>query len=112
MAGLIEDKLRGSVEVTGGAQRPLPVVQVQSRSGRAQVHAGGVIGVDGADVAPVGILVKWVAGDVIGLEIVGEHFDASDQAGQDVASKIVRTGFVCGVRVEFAQEQVGGKNVI
>src|SRR5580693_3954863 len=72
-AQLVENKLGGSVRITGCAQRPLAIVEVQRGRHRAQIHVRVVVGVYGSDIAPVRLLREWIAGDAVGLEIVGEH---------------------------------------
>jgi len=53
------------------AQRPLAIVQIQRGRGRAQVHAGVVISVDGSHVAPVRLLRRGISRNMVDLEIVG-----------------------------------------
>ena len=70
---VIESELRRRVGKAAGAQRPLPVVEIQRRLDGAQIHVGFVISVDGPDVAPVRPASGRLAGNLVGLEIVGVY---------------------------------------
>src|SRR5437588_12559969 len=52
------------------AQRPGLVVQVENRRDADQVHVGFVIGVEGADVAPVERVLRVFVGEVVGENAV------------------------------------------
>src|SRR5258708_6066125 len=108
----LSNTIESSTSAPESTRTPRPVIQVQGRSGRAQVHAGLVIRFDGSDVAPVGFLIERVARNMIGLKIVSVHISAPDEAGKNVAPEIVRAVRIRGIRVEFAHQQVGGKNVV
>ena len=53
-----------------------------------------------------------IAGDAIGLKIVGEHVGAANQARQNVAAEIVRAVLVLRVGVQLLQQQVGAEKII
>ena len=108
----IEDELGGRIGVPGGAQRPLPVVQVQNGRHGPQIHAGFEIGVQRPYVAPVHGRPLRVARNAVGLKIVGVHVRAPNQFGQNIASEIVGALFVRGIRVEFGQQRFSGKYVV
>ena len=96
----------GGVGITGGAQRPLPVVEIQRGLHRAQIHVRVVIGVDGSHVAPVS---RRHPADRRECGWSGNRRRTSrhlpDQFGQNIAAEIVRAGLVGGVLVQLAQQR-------
>ena len=95
-SSLVEGEFGGRIGIAGGAQRPLAVVQVQRRADRAQVHVGFVVGVDGADVAPVGRRVRRArreCGWSGNRRRTSRARPTSD--GQNVAAEIVRAVLDC-----------------
>ena len=87
--GLVEGELGGRIGVAGTAQRPLAIVEVELGLDGAQVHVGFVVGVDGADIAPVGDGVFGLAGDAVGLEVVSVDGGVAGELGQNVLAEIV-----------------------
>jgi hypothetical protein len=70
---LVEGELGGRIGVGRGAQWRLPVIEVERGTEAPQVHVGFVIGVDRPHVAPVRQVAGGLAGNPVGLEIVGEN---------------------------------------
>ena len=79
-----EDELRRRQVRLVGADRPIVVVHVQLRIDRDQVHVGLVVGVQRADVAPVGLLLAVLVG-----EREGEHAMRVDHRGDQVVAEVV-----------------------
>ena len=66
------------------AQRPIFVVEVEDRRNADEVHVGFVVGVDGADIAPVE---RFLA--VLVDEVVSKDAMLGDDAGKNVFAEIV-----------------------
>ena len=71
--------------------RPVAVVEVQDRVDLDQVHVGLVIGVERADVAPVGGLLA-----VLVTEGVGEDPGVGQHRRDDVLAEVVPAGLLPG----------------
>src|SRR5271157_978245 len=110
--GLVEGELGGRIGVAGAAQRPLAIVQVEFRLDGAQVHVGFVVGVDGADITPVGDGVIGLAGDAVGLEVVSVDGSVAGELGQNVPAEIVVTVGVIRVGLEQIHKSALGKDVV
>ena len=82
------------------------VVQVEDRGDAGDVHIGFEVGFEGTDVAPV-----EGAPFVLVDEVVGVHFDAAEEFGQDVVAEVVGGVGIFGVLDEFGQEDVGVEEV-
>src|SRR3990172_8989932 len=95
---LVEHELGRRVVEVGGHDGPLPVVEVELGLDVLQVEAGLVVGLDGADVAPVGqLLLQEAAGDAVLGEIVGVDDPGADKRRQDVGAEVVGGGWIGGV---------------
>ena len=68
--GLFEHELGRGQLGRAGEDGPVGVVEVERRLHGDQVHAGLVVAVEGADVAPVTPLYSGATGHVIGVEVV------------------------------------------
>src|ERR1039457_4995167 len=108
----IEDKFGRRVGIACGAQRPLPVIEIEFRRNGTQVHIGIEIGVDSSNVAPVDGSARGIAGNAIGLIIVGEHVGTADQTRQNVAAEIVGAVVVLCVGAQFLKQQLGAEKVV
>src|SRR5579862_7985059 len=108
----VEDEFGGRVEVAGGAKRPLAVVEIQLRGNRAQVHVGVEEGVDGSHIAPIHGGAGRIAGNPVGLKIVGVHIGAANQAGQNVAAEVMRAVGILAIHTQLIQQQFGGEQVV
>src|SRR6185312_6946687 len=73
----IEDEFSRRVGVSGGSEWPLAIVEIQLGRNRAQIHAGFVVSIERTDIAPIGREADGIAGDSVGLKIVGVHFRAA-----------------------------------
>ncbi len=105
-AGLAEDELGGRVLVGAGAHGPGLVVEVEGGGDAGDVHVGLVVGLEGTDIAPVeGLLLVLVD------EVVGVHFDAAEDVGQDVVAEVVLGVGVFGVLDELGEQDVGVEDV-
>ena len=89
--GIVKGELGGRIGVAGTPQRPLAIIKVEFRLDGTQVHVGFVVGVDGADIAPVGNGVFGLAGDAVGLEVVSVDGGIAGEFGQNVLAEIVVT---------------------
>src|SRR5580693_2380146 len=82
--GIGEDEFGGRILLLPGVQRPALVVEVEDRRDGNQVHVGFVVGLDGADIAPVRFfLFIFVA------KVVGEDAVLFDDARNDVFAEIM-----------------------
>src|SRR5262249_34630053 len=88
----VEDELRRRQLRLVGADRPLAVVQVQHRVDADQVHVGLVVGLQGADVAPVRLLLA-----VAVAAAAGEDAVRPQAAGDGVAADVVAASVGGGV---------------
>ena len=79
-------ELRRRVRRLIGVDRPVPVVEVQDRVDLDQVHAGLEIGVERADVAPVGGALAVLVAERVGQDPRA----ARDHRRDDVAAEVVR----------------------
>ena len=102
-AFLIEDELRRRVRVARTAHRPLPVVEIERGLHMIQVHVRFVVGFDSSYVAPVGSGVD-LAGDSVGLEIVGIHRRVTSQLGQNVLAEIMMAAGSFGVGMQQIEQ--------
>ena len=97
----------GGIEpIADGDDRPLPVVEVEDRVDADQVHVRLVVGVDGPDVLPVGLVALGLAGDLVGAEVVDVRQTLLGQVGDDVAAHVVHRVVVGGVRAQRVDQPV------
>ncbi len=90
---------RRRVVALRAADAPLPVVEVERRHARAQLHVRGEVRLDRPDVAPVRRDAFGLARDAVLREVVDEHARAvADEARDDVLAEIV-----AGVAVAAAE---------
>src|SRR4051812_18314890 len=83
LAATAKDELgRGEIGLKG-ADRPLVVVHVEQRIDANEVHIGLEVGVERADVPPVGVALA-----VLVTEGKGEHAVRADRGRNDVAAEI------------------------
>jgi len=104
--GIGKDKLGGRVLMLPGAQGPGLVVEVEDGRDGDQVHIGFVVGVHGADVAPVGS-----AGLIFVHKVVGEDAILADEARDDVAAEVVAGGGVFGVGNENGDKELAIEDI-
>src|SRR5271157_1914186 len=109
--GVVEGELGGRVGIIGAAQRPLAVVEVEGGLDGPQVHVGFVVGIDGADISPIGDGVR-LAQDAVRLEVVSVNGSIAGELGQNVIEEIVETHGVIRVRLEQIHQRALGENVI
>src|SRR6267143_321710 len=99
--GIGKDKLGRRVQVLPGTERPVLVIKIEDRRDADEVHVGFVIGVQGADVAPVeGVLGVFID------EVVGKDAVLRNDARKNVFAKIVAGLGILGVREEDGNQQV------
>src|ERR1039458_2971702 len=110
--GLVEGELGGRIGVASTAQRPLAIEEVELGLDVVQVHVGFVVGLDGADITPVGDGVFGLAGNAVGLEVVGIDGSVVGELGQDVPAEIVMTVGVFRVGLEQIQKSGRRKDVV
>jgi len=83
-AGFAEDELGGRVLVGAGAHGPGLVVEVEYGGYGRDVHVGFVVGLEGADVAPVEGALLVLVDEVVGVDLV-----AAEELGKDVVAEVV-----------------------
>ena len=84
-----------------GAQRPAFIVEIEDRRHGNQVDIGFVVGVDGADVAPVKRAIA-----VFVLEIVGKDAIFREDAREDIAAEVVRGFGILGIGEQDGDQQL------
>src|ERR1700723_3800424 len=82
--GIGEDEFGGRILLLPGVQRPALVVEVEDRRDGNQVHVGFVVGLDGADIAPVRFFFF-----IFVAKVVGEDAVLFDDARNDVFAEIM-----------------------
>src|SRR5277367_3395034 len=100
--GIGENEFGGRILLLPGVQRPALVIEVEDRGDGDQVHVGFVVGLDGADITPVGFFFF-----IFVAEIVGEDAMLFDDARDDVLAEIVFGGGIFGVGDQDGNEQLG-----
>ena len=106
-AFLREDELGRRLLGDLGADRPVQVVQVELGDDVDQVHIGLVVGVEGADVAPVADLLGIDVAEVVGDDAA--HAPSSSR--DDVPAEIVAGVGILGVFMEGVEEDIGLEDV-
>ena len=106
------DELRRRQRRREAEDRPLPVVQVEDRLQRDQVHVRVVVGVQRADVPPVAAVAVGRAWHLVAGEVVHVRGTAVHEIRNDVAAHVVHRGLVGGVDLERLDQRVGGEHVI
>src|ERR1022692_1400252 len=109
---LVEGELGRWIGVAGTAHGPLTIVEVELGRDLAQIHVGVVVGLDGADIAPVGDGAFRLTGDAVGLEVVSVDGGVAGELGQDVLAEIVMTVGIFRVGLEQIHKSAGGENVV
>jgi hypothetical protein len=105
-SGSAKTNLAGGYWCSQVRRGPGLVVEVEDGRDRDQVHIGFVVGVHGADVAPVG-----GAGLVFVHEVVGEDAVLADDAGDDIAAEVVTGGGVFGIGDENRNKELAVEDV-
>src|SRR5467141_2384415 len=104
--GIGKDKLGRRILVLPGTERPVLVIKIEDRRDADEVHVGFVIGVEGADVAPVeGVLGVFID------EVVGKDAVLRNASRKNVFAKIVAGLGILGVREEDGNQQVSIEDV-
>src|SRR6266851_965502 len=96
-----EDKFCRRILMLPSAQRPGGVVQVENRRHADEIHVGFVVGVEGADVAPV----ESVLGVLID-EVVGKDAVLGNDARKNVLAEIVAGLGIFGIREEDGNQEL------
>ena len=73
--------------------RPERVVQIQSGNRTAQIHAGGVIGIQSSNIAPVRNLPFRFSRNPIVTKVIGVDPPLANKGWEDIAPKIVSLYF-------------------
>src|SRR5712664_4354376 len=98
---LRKDKFRRRILVLPGAKRPRGIVQVENGRDADEIHVRFVVGVEGADIAPVESVLGVLIHKVIGKDAV-----LGNDAGNNVFAKVVAGLGILGVRQEDGNQQV------
>src|SRR5215467_7412378 len=96
----IENELCRRIRIARASYWPLAVVEIEVRFDVIQIHIGFVIGINGADVPPIGARISNLTGDAVGLEVVSVDWGFAGESGQDVAAEIVMAVSLFGVLVQ------------
>ena len=88
------------------ADRPFPIIEVQDGIHFHQIHVGLVVGVEGADVPPIGN-----GFTVLVAEAIGAHAHLLDHAGDDILAEIVIAIRAGGVLAKQLIHRPGGEHV-
>src|SRR5579862_5787097 len=91
-SGLAEDEFGRRVLAHARADGPALVVEVEDGGNGGHVHVGVVVGLEGADVAPVKSFLT-----VLVDEVIGEQLVLAEDGGQDVVSEVVLRFGIFGV---------------
>ena len=89
-----------------GANRPQLVIEVELRIHLDEIHVGLIVGVERADVPPVGVPLAVLVAKREGL-----HAMRVDQPWQEVVAEVVAAAAVVGIEPELLEEEVGRKAV-
>src|SRR6266550_3910676 len=99
--GIGKDKLGWRILVLPGTERPVLVIKIEHRRDADEVHVGFVVGVEGADVAPVeGVLGVFID------EVVGKDAVLRNDARKNVLAEVVAGLGILGVRKKDGNQQV------
>jgi hypothetical protein len=90
--------------------RPLVVVQIELRHHMGQVEVGLPVGVEGADVAPVGPVADHVDA-AVGETVRHQAPPLRDQARDQVLAEVVAGARVAGIAFQFRSQKVGIEDV-
>src|SRR6266851_3648472 len=101
-----KNKFRRRILVLPGAKRPGGVVQVENGRDADEIHVRFVVGVEGADVAPVESVLGVFVDEVIGKDAV-----LGNDARENVLAKVVAGLGILGVREEDGDQQMGIEDV-
>ena len=104
--GIRENEFGGRILLLPGIERPAFVVEVEDRRHGDQIHVGFVVGVDGADVAPVGFFFFIFVAKIVGVDAM-----IFDQARDDVLAEIVPGIGVFGIGDQGGQEHLSIEKV-
>src|SRR5712664_463797 len=96
-----KDKFRRRILVLPGAKRPRGIVQVENGRDADEIHVRFVVGVEGADVAPVESILGVLIDKVIGKDAV-----LRNDARKNVFAKVVAGLGILGVREKDGNQQV------
>ena len=100
--GVGENEFGRRILLLPGIERPAFVVEVEDRGHGNEIHVGFVVGVDGADIAPVGFFFFIFVAKIVGVDAV-----LIDQARNDVLAKIVFGVGVFGVSDQSGEQHLG-----
>src|SRR5580700_652870 len=104
--GIGENKFRRRILLLPRVQRPALVIEVENRRDRNQIHVGLVIGLDGADIAPIRFFFF-----IFIPEVVGEDAMLFDNARDDVFAEIVFGIRIFGVGDENGHQELRIKEI-
>ena len=89
-----------------GANRPARIVHIQQRIDGHQVHIGFEVGIERADIAPVGILFS-----VLVTKGKGEDAMRIDDRRNDIPAEIMRTVRIGRIPAELFEQESGREDV-
>ena len=106
-AVLVVHELRRRRDLAVGPDRPVAVVEVERRHDVGQVDVRLPVGVDRADVAPVGLAPRRRSARRIAVKRCATALPCFDQVRDDVLAEIVARVRVGGVAAQLLEQELG-----
>jgi len=100
-----------AVGLGAGVDGPPGIVERELGVHRHQVHVAVVVGVEVSHVAPVAGFLRFLAGDLVGGEIVDRHLGALVHLADDRLAEVVRA-VLSRVAHDLAHQRFGGEEVV
>jgi len=108
---LVVHELGGRELLLVGPDAPVGVVEVERGDDAGEVDVGLPVGVDGADVAPVGRRAGLALDAALGEAVGVDRGPLLDQVREDVLAEVVRAVAVGGVALELLEQEVAVEHV-
>ncbi len=109
-ADLVVHEFRRWRDLAKSPDRPVAVVQIELRHDIGQVDIGGPIGIDRADVAPIGGRLG-VRADAGALEAMRHRFAVLDDVRNNVLAEVVARVLVGGIAAQFLEQEFGVEHI-
>ena len=105
-AGIGKYEFCRGILVLPAAERPMLVVEVEDRRNADEVHVGFVVGVEGADVAPIESFLAVFVDEVVGIDAM-----LGDDAGKNVFAEIMSRPGILGIGEKDGDKELGIENI-